>query len=94
MVCRTTRYYRTHPRARKKKAAYDTKFGRKPEQRKKRAELVKHNRAHDKKYGKESRAGKDASHTKHGIVYKKSSVNRGSNSDMAGDRRSRGKKKG
>ena len=93
MVCRTTRYYRTHPRARKKKAAYDTKFGRKPEQRKKRAELVKHNREHDKKYGKASRAGKDASHTKRGIVYKKSSVNRGNNSDMAGDRRSRGKKK-
>lgn len=93
MVCRTTRYYKTHPRARKKKAAYDKQFGRKPEQRKKRAELVKHNREHDKKYGKASRAGKDASHTKRGIVYKKSSVNRGSNSDMAGDRRSRGKKK-
>lgn len=93
MVCRTTRYYKTHPRARKKKAAYDKKFGRKPEQRKKRAELVKHNREHDKKYGKATRAGKDASHTKRGIVYKKSSVNRGSNSDMAGDRRSRGKKK-
>ena len=93
MVCRTTRYYRTHPRARRKKAAYDKKFNRKPAQRKKRSELIKHNREHDKKYGKASRAGMDASHTRHGIVYKKSSVNRGSNSDTAGDRRARGKKR-
>ena len=54
MVCRTTRYYRTHPRARRKKAAYDKKFNRKPAQRKKRSELIKHNREHDKKYGKGS----------------------------------------
>ena len=66
---------------------------RKPSQRKKRSELTTINRRHDRKYGKASRAGKDASHTKHGIVYKKSSVNRGSKSDMAGDRRARGKKK-
>ena len=93
MVCRTTRYYRTHPKARAKKRAYDTKFGKKPSQRKKRAELVKKNRQHDKKYGKASRAGKDLSHTKNGLVYKKSSVNRGSKSDTAGDRRARGKSK-
>lgn len=93
MVSRTARYYHTHPRARKKKAAYDKKFGRKPSQRKKRSELTMYNRAHDKKYGKASRAGKDASHTKHGIVYKKSSVNRGSKSDSAGDRRARGGKR-
>lgn len=90
MVSRTARYYRTHPKARSKKKAYDTKFNRKPSQRKKRSELVQHNREHDKKYGKESRRGKDASHTSHGIVYKKSSVNRGSKSDTAGDRRARG----
>ena len=93
MVCRTTKYYRTHPKAREKKKEYDSKFNEKKEQREKRVELVQHNREHDKKYGKASRAGKDASHTSHGIVYKKSSVNRGSKSDTAGDRRARGGKK-
>ena len=93
MVCRTTKYYRTHPKAREKKKEYDSKFNEKKEQREKRVELIQHNREHDKKYGKESRKGKDASHTKNGIVYKKSSVNRGSKSDTAGDRRARGGKK-
>lgn len=93
MVSRTAKYYHTHPEARKKKAAYDKKFNEKKEQRAKRTELTQHNREHDKKYGKASRAGKDASHTKNGIVYKKSSVNRGSKSDSAGDRRARGGKK-
>lgn len=92
MVCRTTRYYRTHPRARRKKAAYDKKFNQKPEQRRKRSELTIKNRQHDKKYGKASRRGKDLSHTKNGLVYKKSSANRGSKSDSAGDRRARGSK--
>ena len=89
MVSRTAKFYQTHPEARKKKAAYDKKFNAQKEQREKRAELVQHNREHDKKYGKASREGKDASHTSHGIVYKKSSVNRGSKSDTAGDRRAR-----
>ena len=93
MVSRTAKYYHTHPEARKKKAEYDKEFNKKPEQRKKRSELTQINREHDKKYGKESRRGKDASHTKNGIVYKKSSVNRGSKSDTAGDRRARGGKK-
>ena len=93
MVSRTAKYYHTHPAARKKKAEYDKKFNEKKEQREKRVELVQHNREHDKKYGKESRKGKDASHTKNGIVYKKASVNRGSKSDTAGDRRARGGKK-
>lgn len=93
MVSRTARFYRTHPKARAKHNAYNRKFNKKASQRKKRAELARYNRAHDKKYGKASRAGKDASHTKHGIVYKKSSVNRGSKSDSAGDRRARGKKR-
>lgn len=93
MVSRTAKYYHTHPEARKKKAEYDKEFNKKPEQRKKRSELTQINREHDKKYGKESRRGKDASHTSHGIVYKKSSVNRGSKSDTAGDRRARGGKR-
>lgn len=91
MLSDSAKYYRTHPEAREKKKEYDTKFNRKPEQRAKRAELAKANREHDKVYGKSSREGKDLSHTSHGLVYKDSSVNRGSKSDMPGDRRARGK---
>ena len=93
MASRSTEYYRTHPKAREKKAAYDTAFNRKPSQQKKRAELAKANREHDKKYGKSSRSGKDLSHTSHGLVYKSVSANRGSKSDTAGDRRARGGRK-
>ncbi len=93
MVSKSARYYQTHPEARKRKAAYDKEFNKKPEQREKRSELTMHNREHDKKYGKASRKGKDASHTSHGIVYKKTSVNRGSKSDTAGDKRARGGKR-
>ena len=92
MVSRSARYYRTHPRARAKKNAYNRKFNKKAEQRKKRSELTVKNRQHDRKYGRASRKGKDLSHTKHGLVYKKSSANRGSKSDTAGDRRARGGK--
>lgn len=61
-----------------------------PAQKAKRRELARQNAAHDKKYGSASRRGMDASHTKSGIRYKPSSVNRGSKTDMAGDRRARG----
>lgn len=90
MVCRSAKYYREHPKARAKKSAYDTEFNKKPSQVKKRAELAKANREHDKRYGKASRKGMDLSHTKNGLVYKPSSVNRGSKSDSPGDRRARG----
>ena len=92
MVSRTAKYYHTHPEARKKKAAYDKEFNKKPEQKEKRAELKRENERHDKKYGKASRRGKDLSHTSHGLVYKSKSANRGSKSDSAGDRRARGGK--
>lgn len=93
MVSKTAEYYRTHPKAREKKKEYDSEYNKKPEQREKRSELTQVNREHDKKYGKESRKGKDASHTSHGIVYKSVHANRGSKSDTAGDRRARGGKK-
>lgn len=93
MVGRTAKFYHTHPEARKKKAEYDKKFNKKEEQVEKRAELKKKNREHDKKYGKASRKGKDLSHTSHGLVYKDISVNRGSKTDSAGDRRARGTKR-
>lgn len=93
MVSRTAEYYRTHPKARKKHQEYQAEYNKKPEQVEKRVELKQKNREHDKKYGKASRAGKDLSHTSHGLVYKSRSANRGSKSDTAGDRRARGSKR-
>ena len=90
MTSSSAEYYRTHPAARERKKKYDSKFESSPSQKKKRRELAKFNAAHDKKYGAASRKGMDASHTKAGIRYKPSSVNRGSKTDMAGDRRARG----
>ena len=90
MTSSSAEYYRTHPSARARKAVYDTKFESSPAQKAKRMELARHNAAHDKKYGIASRNGMDASHTRSGIRYKPSSVNRGSKTDMAGDRRARG----
>lgn len=90
MVSESAKYYRTHPEARERKKRYDSKFEKSPSQMAKRRELARHNAAHDKKYGAASRKGKDASHTKSGIRYKPTSVNRGSKTDMAGDRRARG----
>jgi hypothetical protein len=83
-------YYKANPEAKAKKAAYDKKNDATPERRERRAELVKINR--DKgTYGNGD--GKDWSHTKKGVVMKKASVNRGSKSDSAGDKRARGGKK-
>lgn len=90
MVSKSAKYYQTHPAARARKAVYDKRFESSPSQKAKRRELARHNAEHDKKYGAASRKGKDASHTKSGIRYKPSSINRGSKTDMAGDRRARG----
>lgn len=90
MVSESAKYYQTHPEAMARKASYDTLFESSPSQKAKRRELARHNFAHDKKYGSDSRKGKDASYTKSGIRYKPSSVNSGSKTDMAGDRRERG----
>ena len=90
MSSSSAEYYRMHPAARARKAAYDTKLESSPVQKAKRRELARHNAEHEKKYGSASRRGMDASHTNSGIRYKPSSVNRGSKTDMAGDRRARG----
>lgn len=91
MVSESARYYQTHPAARERKKKYDTRFESSPAQMAKRRELARHNAEHDKKYGSASRRGMDASHVKgSGIRYKPSSLNRGSKTDMAGDRRARG----
>jgi len=74
--------------ARKKKLAYDKKFGASPEQIKHRAETNK-KRAELKKKGVNVK-GKDVSHTKSGLKLKSVNKNRGSKTDSAGDRRARG----
>lgn len=72
----SARYYREHPEARRKKAEYDTKFGKKPEQREKRAELAKERR----KRGIMGKGGGDLSHTKDGrLVRENVSTNRARN---------------
>ncbi len=80
-------YYKENPESKAKKYEYQKKYNAKPEQRAKRSELVKINREKGT-YGNGD--GKDASHTKKGIVMKKASVNRGSKTDMPGDRKTRG----
>jgi hypothetical protein len=70
---RSARYYAKNPKARRKKAATDKKINARPEQRRKRSELVKKNRAADKRGV--NRNGKDYDHaTKR---YISSSKNRG-----------------
>jgi hypothetical protein len=86
---KSAKYYAANPESKAKKDAYNKEFNRKPEQRAKRAGLVKVNRERGT-YGNGD--GLDASHTKRGIVMKKASVNRASKTDTAGDRRARGGK--
>lgn len=87
---KSAKYYAKNPKARKKKAATDKKINARPEQVKKRVEANKARRK-AKASGKNIK-GKDASHTKNGIIFKDSSKNRGSKSDSAGDKRARGRK--
>ena len=90
---KTAKFYATHPEARAKKAAYDKRNDARPERRARRAELTKINREYQKSGRGKVGDGKDASHTKNGIVLKPASVNRGSKTDTSGDRRARGGKK-
>ena len=57
---KSAKYYKSHPKARKKKAATDAKVNRRPEQKAKRAELGRKRYA-DKKKGKNIK-GKDYDH--------------------------------
>jgi hypothetical protein len=84
---RTAKYYSTHPAAKAKKDAYNKEYNKSDSATKKRSELNKVNRDRGT-YGNGD--GKDASHTKKGIVMKPQSVNRGSKKDQPGDRRARG----
>jgi hypothetical protein len=86
---KTAKFYADNEESRKKRLAYQKEYNKKPEQRKKRSELVKANRDSGT-YGNGD--GIDLSHTKKGIVKKKASVNRGSKGDMPGDKKARGGK--
>jgi hypothetical protein len=91
MASRSAEYYRKNKKARDKKKKYDAKLNSSAVQTKKRVEA---NRARRKaKAAGKNVKGKDASHTRNGIVFKDSSKNRGSKSDSAGDKRARGSKK-
>lgn len=91
MAGRTSEYYKKNPEARKKRLEYQADYNKKPEQLKKRIELNRVNRERGQ-YGDGD--GKDMSHKKNGrIVEESASKNRGSRSNMPGDRRARGKKK-
>lgn len=82
---KTAEYYAKNPKARKKKAAYDKKFNKKPSQLAKRRELSKRNRKADKRGV--NRSGKDYDHAIGGYV--KTSTNRGrkEKSRLKGSRR-------
>lgn len=86
MAKKTAKYYQTHPKAREKKNSYQKEYNKKPSQVQKRVELNRENRKRGF-YGNGDK--KDLSHTKSGIVLKPQSKNRGSKTDMPGDRRAR-----
>ena len=92
MPSKSTRNYRKNPESKAKKDAYNRKYYRenKEDLNESRAERSTYRRKAEKK-GVNVK-GKDVSHTKNGLRLKKSSTNRGSKSDAAGDRRARGKK--
>jgi hypothetical protein len=74
---KSAQYYASNPEARKKKAAYDTKYGKTAKRRKYRSALNKANRKAGT-YGNGD--GKDMSHTKSGRLVKESaSKNRARN---------------
>jgi hypothetical protein len=85
---KTANYYSENPEAKAKKLAYQKEYNKKPEQRKKRSELVKINRDSGT-YGNGD--GKDYDHATKKMV--KKTINRGRNSKSGGtkgDKKARG----
>lgn len=80
-------YYRKNKQAREKKKSYDTQYNKKTV-----GDRVARNKAR-RKLGLKVGDPRDASHTKNGVVAKHMSKNRGSKTDMPGDKRARGVKK-
>jgi len=88
MLGKTMTYYKSKKGSAsyKKKLKSDVVRSTSPNGLKKRAELKRKRRELN------APKGKDVSHTKNGFVLKSAKDNRGSKSDMSGDKRSRGKK--
>lgn len=82
---KTAKFYASHPESRKKHQSYQKSYNKKPTQVTKRVELNRENR---KRGGYHD--GMDLAHTSRGLVKKSPSTNRGSKSDMPGDKRARG----
>lgn len=89
MAGKSAKYYQDNPEARAKKKKYDTEFNKKPAQRKKRSELTLERR----RRGIDGKGGDDVGHTKSGYRMQSPAKNRGSKSNMPGDKRARGGKK-
>lgn len=90
LMGRSTKFYQENEEGRKKRLAYQKKYNATEKEKKRRAENNKARRKM-KKQGK-NLAGKDVAHTKNGLRVKSVKANRGSKSDMPGDRRARGGK--
>jgi len=89
----SAKYYNSHPEAKRKKAAYDTKLQSTPAQKKKKRELSKKRYELKKKVGASKLKGKDLSHQPNGsLKLENLSKNRGNSTNTKGDRKSRGKK--
>jgi hypothetical protein len=79
MKSNTSRYYASHPEARKKRNKQQAKINARPEQIAYRSELNKANRKAGT-YGKMKKIGKDRSHTKSGgLVLENTKTNRSRN---------------
>lgn len=83
---KTARHYRDNKAARDRKAETDKEINARPEQKQKRAQLVKERR----KRGIYGKGGADLSHTTKGLIRKSMKKNRGSKTDSQGDKNARG----
>lgn len=79
-------YYKENPESLAKKRAYQREYNKKSDQVKKRTELG----AERTRRGIYGKGGKDVGHTKDGYRLQDPSKNRGSKTNMPGDRRARG----
>jgi hypothetical protein len=86
---RSTAFYRKSAEGRAKRLAYQKEYDATEKAKKKRAENTRARRKM-KARGADVE-GKDVAHTKNGLRLKSPSANRGSKSDMPGDRRARAK---
>ncbi len=92
---RTAKFYHDNPDKNRAKNNYNSKRQRDGYSKSSALKLYKAKLKKANKDNPNSKVGdgKDVSHTKGGLKLKSQSVNRGSNGDMPGDRRARGKNK-